>query len=108
MGIMDGKGEPIEIPFGTNRAALNKAGKDAAAKVADVLASFPLYGAVLTGGAAPGEKSPARLAGRRAVAVARRLTGRGGVRDEQLFLAVKRGAARGVSALIVARPLEGL
>jgi outer membrane protein OmpA-like peptidoglycan-associated protein len=105
---MDKVGEPIAIPFGTNRAALNKAGKDAAAKLADVLASYPLYGAVLTAGAARGEKTPARLAKRRAAAVAKRLTGRGGVRDEQLFVAVKRQGRREVSARIVERPLEGL
>lgn len=98
---MDAVGEPIEIPFGKGKSALSKAAKTAAAKVADVLGAYPLYGAVLTVGAAPGEKSPAPLADRRAAAVIRYLTGPGRVPAEHLMVVAKRSRRPEVSALIV-------
>lgn len=105
---MDAIGKPVEIPFAKGKAALSKAAKIAAAQVADVLTAYPLYGAVLTVGAAPGEKSPRPLADRRVATVTRYLTGPGRVPAENLMVVVKRSRRPEVSVLIVERPLPGL
>lgn len=96
---------PVEIPFAEGKSGLTRAAKAAADKLADMLVTYPLYGAVLTAGAAPAEKSPARLADRRAAAVTRYLTGRGGVAAEQLMVVVKRSERPDVSILVVERPI---
>lgn len=105
---MSGIGPPIEIPFAKGSAALSKAAKAAAAKVADVLVAYPLYGALLTSGAARGERSPKRLADRRAAAVTGLLLGPGRVPPDRIWVAVKRSRRREVSALVVEAPLPGL
>lgn len=97
--------EPIVILFAKDRAVLDAKAKAAAGRAAAVLAAYPLYGAVLTAGAASGERSPARLAARRAAAVAAYLTGPGRVPAERLKVAVKTSRRRAVTARVVEEPL---
>ena len=101
---MEAVAAPVEIPFAAGKSALGRAAKEAADKLADMLVSFPLYGAVLTAGASPDEKAPARLAERRAAAVTRYLTDRGGVAAEQLMVVVKRSERPDVTVLVVEKP----
>lgn len=105
---MNAIGEPVEIRFVKGEATLSQAAKIAMAQVARILTFYPLYSAVLTAGAAPGEKSPAALAGRRVAAVTRYLTGPGGVEPHQLMVVVKPSRHAEVTALIVDRPIPGL
>lgn len=105
MGVVSG---PVEVEFAKGKASLDRAAKEAAGKAAALLAAYPLYSAVLTAGAAPGEKSPARLADRRAAAVTRWLTGPGGASPEQLMVVVKRSDRPEVSLLVVERPVPAL
>lgn len=107
-GVMAVVSGPVEIEFAKGRASLDKAAKEAAGKAAALLSFYPLCSAVLTAGAAPGEKSPARLADRRAAAVTRWLTGPGGASPEQLMVVVERSDRPEVSILVIDRPVPGL